>query len=69
MIPFSALLYHVLLFAYPASIINDTFFSVFPNVSEFDRFGVFSKREVLPLIGRNMARVLASVWSHQDPPG
>jgi putative (di)nucleoside polyphosphate hydrolase len=36
---------------------------------EFDRFGVFAKQEVLSLVGRNMARVLASVWSHQDPPG
>ncbi len=35
---------------------------------EFDRFGVFARPEVLPLVGRNMARVLQSVWEHQDSP-
>jgi 8-oxo-dGTP pyrophosphatase MutT (NUDIX family) len=36
---------------------------------EFDRFGVFARHEVLSLVGRNMARVLASVWNHEDLPG
>jgi hypothetical protein len=30
-----------LAFAYPATIINDLFFKVFPNFSEFERFGAF----------------------------
>jgi 8-oxo-dGTP pyrophosphatase MutT (NUDIX family) len=40
---------------------------LFGNVllPEFDRFGVFPKEEALPLLGRNIARVLASVWRHQ----
>jgi hypothetical protein len=36
---------------------------------EFDRFGVFTRHEALSLVGRNMARVLASVWNHEDRPG
>ncbi len=36
---------------------------------EFDRFGVFTRHKALSLVGRNMARVLASVWNHEDRPG
>ena len=31
---------------------------------EFDRFGVFDRAEAVSRVGRNMARVLASIWEH-----
>jgi 8-oxo-dGTP pyrophosphatase MutT (NUDIX family) len=33
---------------------------------EFDRFGVFARHDALLRVGRNMARVLASVWGDED---
>ena len=36
---------------------------------EFDRFGIFTRHEALSFVGRDMARVLASVWNHEDRPG
>ncbi len=32
---------------------------------EFDRFGVFDRSEALSRVGRNMARVLASIWDRE----
>jgi 8-oxo-dGTP pyrophosphatase MutT (NUDIX family) len=33
---------------------------------EFDRFGIFARHDALSRVGRNMARVLASVWDRED---
>ena len=47
----------------PETLVCTTFFSL-PNgarLPEFDRFGLFTREEALPRVGKNLARVLAEI--------
>jgi 8-oxo-dGTP pyrophosphatase MutT (NUDIX family) len=54
----------------PVSLWCTSFFAVGSTLlPEFDRFGVFDKREALSRVGRSMARVLTSVWDRTENGG
>lgn len=50
----------------PATLRCSSHFAIGSTVlPEFDRFGLFSRPEALSRVGRNMARVLASIWDRE----